>query len=98
MIAFFGHHARLDHLMEDTMQPTIHRRSNGTIDVGYYRTIAETMRREASIEMMRNARPTMWMMAACGAMLFAFAVLGRHHSVHQKVVHAASLAQADREP
>jgi len=63
------------------MRPTIRRRSNGTIDVEYYRTVAESMRREASIDMMRNARPTMWMMVACGAMLFAVAVFGRHYSV-----------------
>ncbi len=72
------------------MQPTIRRRSNGTIDVEYYSTMAENMRREASIDIMRNARPTMWMMVACGAMLFAAAVFGQHYSVPQQALHRLS--------
>ena len=80
------------------MQPTIRRRSDGTIDVEYYRTVAESMRREASIDMLQNARPTMWMMVACGAMLFAVVVFGRHYSVPQPALHTVWEAQIVHEP
>lgn len=58
------------------MQPEIRRRSNGTIDIECYRSVAERMRREASIDIMGKAAPTIGMLVACGAALFAVVLFG----------------------
>ena len=80
-------------LYEDVLQhPEVAetRRSNRTIDFEHYRTLAEDTRRETSIEIMRNARPAIWMMAACGVLLIGFAVFGQRHSVRQSILQATS--------
>jgi hypothetical protein len=70
------------------MQTAI-RRTNGTIDVDHYRTIAVKLRRETSVAMMCGAQPTLWAMAAGAALLVAFIVLGSHRTVAESVHHAA---------
>lgn len=80
------------------MQPTIRRHSNGTINIGYYRTLAERMRRDASIDMMRHAGPVMGMMTVCAALLLAVAVFGGHHATPQQIAHAAPMTQTVQDP
>ncbi len=76
------------------MQSDIRRRGNGTIDIEHYRSLAESMRHEASIDIMRNARPTLWAMAACGMLLLALVVFGRHQSMPQQLVQLSPAARA----
>ena len=54
---------------------------------------ATAIRRETSIEIMRNARPAILMMAACGVLLIGVAVFGQCHSVPQSVLSASSATQ-----
>lgn len=84
--------------MEDTMEPSIRRRSNGTIDIEHYRTMAENMRRDASIEMMRNARSTIWTIVVYGTTLLTVAIFGRHTTVSQQALHTVWGTQSVREP
>ena len=69
--------------MQLNSQATIRRRINGTIDVDHYRDDAIVMRRRASIEMMQAARPVIWGLTLCFALLFCVAIVAPHRTFSQ---------------
>lgn len=80
--------------MQFKTQPTIRRRTNGTIDVDHYREAAIIMRKQASIEMMRGARPVMWGLAAAFALLVSFASFTPHRMFSQVALQSAPVKAA----
>lgn len=78
--------------MELSLQPTIRRRSNGTIDIDHYRKAALTMRRCASVDMLRRARPALRVMAGGAALRTVLGILGAYRRAAASISRTATMA------
>lgn len=80
--------------MEPPLQPTIRRRTNGTIDIDHYRNAALIMRRSASLDTARHAGPALRAMAAGAALLTVLGVIGAYRSAGALILLSATMAPA----
>lgn len=80
------------------MSPEIHRRSNGTIDIDYYRDRAHSLRRQAGCDLMRGSGGMAWIAAVMTVVLLAIIFLAprRHVDLAQKRAPLTALAREVR--
>ncbi len=80
--------------MKSPLQPTVRRRTNGTIDIDHYRNAALVMRRSASLDMARNAGPALRAMAAGAALLTVLGIIGAYRSAAASILRTAMMTPA----